>query len=123
MTESPDYTDDSQSRSIAQWMRHSTTFKLVFIGLLALFLMYPVGLVDDLVSEREQARGQVVNEISQKWGNDQTLVGPILTIPVDIRHNIDEGDETRIRTERIRAHFLPNELDSAPSGSSRSSRS
>ncbi len=111
MTHSDDSSSDGSNRSVPRWMRQSTTFKLICIGILALVLTYPVGLVDDLVSERQKARGKVVHEISQKWGNHQTLVGPILTIPVDVRKQVQEGDETKVTTERIRAHFLPDELE------------
>ncbi|MFB6351565.1 MAG: inner membrane CreD family protein, partial [Bradymonadaceae bacterium] len=100
-------TDQIGSESFKQWMRQSNTFKFLCIGVLSLVLLYPVSLIGGLVSEREQARDKVVRDISSKWGDRQTLAGPVLTVPYEVQKK--SGDVSRtVRT--VDAHFLPTEL-------------
>lgn len=100
-------TDQFSSESFKRWMRQSNTFKFICIGVLTLVLLYPVSLIGGLVTEREQARDEVVTDISSKWGDTQTVSGPVLTVPYQIRTELD-GDTYSTRT--VNAHFLPDEL-------------
>ena len=44
-------------------------------------LLIPVGMIKDLIREREYTRQEVVTDISSKWAHEQTVTGPIITIP------------------------------------------
>jgi inner membrane protein len=57
------------------------TLKCVGITVLAIVLDGAIGLVGDLVLEREQRSMMVQQEISDLWGNPQTLSAPVLAIP------------------------------------------
>ena len=59
----------------------SNTFRLVLIGALALVLLIPLLLVQNLVRERKEHQQEVINEIDSKWGREVFFYGPILKIP------------------------------------------
>jgi len=90
------------------WYRNSATLKVVGIGVLALLLLIPAGMVMNLVREREGAFNNVASEIGQKWGFPQTLTGPIITIPYLVQFVDNEG---KPHSTRHNAHFLPETLN------------
>ena len=62
-------------------MRSSLTLKLVLIGILTLGLLILTIPLFIVIDDREDRRDDVVEEISSKWGRDQTVLGPVLTVP------------------------------------------
>ncbi|MEW6078109.1 MAG: cell envelope integrity protein CreD [Thermodesulfobacteriota bacterium] len=91
-------------------LRSNTGVRLAIISIISLLLMIPAGMISGLIIERETRRNEAVGEISQKWGQAQTLTGPILTIPVRI--TVPPKNEKELPTVTIHyAHFLPDELD------------
>ncbi len=60
---------------------HNPTFKALGIGFLALLMLIPLFKVDDLIGERQDLRRQALAQITQGWGTQQTLGGPVLAIP------------------------------------------
>ena len=61
-----------------------------------------------LVSERQQRRASVADEISSNWGSRQTVIGPVLSIPVMVSKTENETVSTGIVNY---AHFLPERLE------------
>lgn len=59
----------------------SVTFKLVTICTLILLLLIPASMVRSLIYEREGRKQQVIDEINHKWGEAQSVTGPIISIP------------------------------------------
>lgn len=90
---------------------HSIYFKLFAIGILALLLLIPTAMIENLVRDRENTRFDAVNEVSSKWGYAQTLTGPFLSIPYT-RYTVSETTSgSKIVTEnRERLHILPEKL-------------
>lgn len=88
-------------------LKHSIGARLAIIGLLSLILLIPSFLIQDLISERENRRMSVADEISQKWGKKQTITGPVISIPY--KHYYQNGDKVE-QTIRY-AHFLPEKLN------------
>lgn len=84
----------------------STSFKFVVIGILSLLLLIPVGKISALIVERQDRSASAVLEVSEKWGLDQTITGPFLTIPLK-ESRIREGKEEYIRKQ---LYVLPEEL-------------
>lgn len=80
--EPPKYSSSS-TESGFDWkkMRHSVTFKLFSMLFLLLLSLIPVAFVQDLVRERQGLQNQASEEINQKWADQQTVAGPILTLP------------------------------------------
>lgn len=87
-------------------LKKSLGIRLFIIGFLSLVLLIPSLLIQELISERESRRNSVADEISQKWGKKQTVIGPLITIPYRHYFNTDDKIEQVIRY----AHFLPENL-------------
>jgi len=51
------------------------------VGFLTLILLVPATMVGFLVGEREQRQDEAMQEAGSKWGNMQTITGPILSVP------------------------------------------
>jgi inner membrane protein len=87
-------------------LKNSLGIRLIIIAALSLLLLIPSVLIQEIISERENRRDAVADEISQKWGEEQAVVGPVLTIPY--KHNFKSDDESH--TAKRYAHFLPETL-------------
>ena len=68
-------------KKTTNYVKRSITLKIVSIGILILLLLIPAGMIQNLISERQLRRDSVVKEISQKWGDCQTITGPFITVP------------------------------------------
>lgn len=97
----------------------SLTSRVVLIAILALLMLIPLSFVGEIVSERSQRHGEVLNDIATTWGQSQTVAGPVLIIPfteaVIVEDEVvDEEGRTQITRRTVRslqnAHFLPREL-------------
>ena len=64
-------------------------------------------MIQEIISERETRRDSVIDEISEKWGQKQMLVGPMLTIPYRF-YLVDRDDPDPIKRY---VHLLPEKLD------------
>jgi inner membrane protein len=89
-------------------IEHSATFKLAAIGVLILVLLVPAAMVKSLIYEREDRKEGVINEIGAKWGREQTITGPLISIPY-LEH-IKDGDGKIITITRY-LHILPDTVD------------
>lgn len=69
--------------------------------------MIPMFFVSDLVFEREKTWKEAVREVGSKWGLEQVITGPILSIPY-LTKSI--GDDKKITTVRNYIHILPDKL-------------
>lgn len=90
-----------------QWIRTSTMLKLAVVGILVLVLLIPTSLVQSLIAEREQTRDAAVREVSGKWGDRQTIGGPVLSVPFT---TVEKDEKGRTYTTTDFAHVLPDDL-------------
>ncbi len=96
-------------------MEHQASFleknrlliKGFLIGFLILLMLIPAALIDNLVRERQNRQEQVVQEVSSKWADAQTVTGPVLIIPYNYTY---KGNDNKMVTVRKIAHFLPDAL-------------
>ena len=58
------------------------TLRLLLAGFLCLILLIPLALVQGLIEERQLRRNEAIREVTGKWGDSQTVVGPVLSVPV-----------------------------------------
>ncbi|PKP21571.1 MAG: cell envelope integrity protein CreD [Bacteroidetes bacterium HGW-Bacteroidetes-21] len=79
----------------------------IIFGLIVI-LMIPTLLIMGLISEREQRQQEAVYEVSSKWAGQQTLTGPILSVPY-YTYYTDENQIVRKRLDY--ATFLPEDLN------------
>ena len=85
----------------------SLLFKVGFTGLLSLALLIPLTMVSGIVTERESRRAGAVREVSEKWGFEQVIIGPVLTVPYRLYY---KDEHNILRTKIENAYFLPDEL-------------
>lgn len=89
-------------------LKNSVGGKLLVIVLLALGLLIPASMIRGLVNERENTKDMVIKEIGSKWGEAQSIGGPILSIPYMERYIDEAGKEREVKRF---AYFLPELLD------------
>ncbi len=87
--------------------RFSALIKAAFIGCLVLILLVPLFMIQSLVRERQARRSEAEAEMFSSWGGEQTIGGPVLTVPF-IERVVDSAGK-RVETVSV-AHFLPEEL-------------
>ncbi len=93
----------------------SITIKGLVVGFLILLLMIPALLVGNLISERADRQREVAGEISSKWAEEQTVLGPVLVIPYNSYKSETISDasgkvSTVTRMEEKLCYILPEEL-------------
>ncbi|PWK29312.1 inner membrane protein [Arcicella aurantiaca] len=90
------------------WVKSSVMLKLITIFILILILIIPSAMLESLIHERQATRDNAVEEITSKWGSNQTIGGAVITIPYTI---IQEDDKGKKSTVIEYAHFLPENLN------------
>ncbi len=99
--------------NFSNWVKNSLTLRLVTIGFLVLIMLIPISFINDLITERQVRRDEAVNEISSKWGTEQTVSGPVMTVPYKYYtrvYNEETKTYTAVETREL-AHFLPEKLE------------
>jgi inner membrane protein len=92
----------------ASRLGRSATFKLITICTLILLLLIPASMVKSLIRERKHRKHEVINEINHKWGQAQTISGPVISIPY---HEHIEGKHGKTTTVTKYMHILPDTLN------------
>ncbi|HEY4650785.1 MAG TPA: cell envelope integrity protein CreD [Pontibacter sp.] len=87
--------------------RNAVVVKASVIFILVLLLLIPSTMIQGLIQEREMRKEEAIREISAKWGERQTITGPVLTIPY-LEFYRDSSKVVRQVTRYM--HFLPDEL-------------
>lgn len=86
----------------------SATFKLITICTLILVLLVPASMVESLIHERENRKHEVIDEINHKWGQAQTISGPVISIPYFKYVEGQHGKTTKV-TQYM--HILPDTVN------------
>jgi inner membrane protein len=96
---------------VSSKMRSSQTLRLLTVGLLVLLLQIPIAMIGGQVSQREQRGAEAIDEVSSKWGKQQSLRGPVVVVPYLHRWTETNREGTQVtRTEQRYAYFLPDRL-------------
>lgn len=94
--------------------RTNIILKAVMIGILALILLIPTGMIMGIISERETRHDEAISDVGGKWGGQQTITGPILTIPY-VEYVTQEPTTVGAKKEVVAvtryANFLPEKLN------------
>lgn len=94
--------------NIQTQLKNSPTLKVLLVLIITLILLIPAYRIEMLIAERQNLQTDVTNEISSKWGENQTLTGPIVTVPYIEIENEGTPNENR-STHHI--FILPEELN------------
>ena len=62
---------------------HSLTFKVMVIGVMALLMLIPNAMIQNLISERQFRSAETIRKINAQWSDPQTLCAPLLCIPYE----------------------------------------
>ncbi|TGL44610.1 cell envelope integrity protein CreD [Leptospira perdikensis] len=95
-------------------LQTSVNLRLAILGGMVLLFIIPLVMIGSLIDERSAARSQAVTEVGEKWGTNQTIVGPILMIPYNVRTPKSGSTKEKDKWDYVTdyAYFLPEELDS-----------
>lgn len=99
------------------WIKTSITARMLMVGILVVILLIPLAFIEELINERSLRQQEVVNEISDKWGNEVLLYGPILKIPYKIfkEKTVTDAITKKVFTETIEeiryGYFFPDTLN------------
>lgn len=100
--------ENSPISKLGHWLRTSLLVKLLSIGFIVLILLIPQVMIQGIISERQNRQYAAVQEISQSWGGDQYVQGPVLSIPYKEWTEYENGKRSyTLRT----MYFLPTELN------------
>ena len=94
-------------------MRASQVTKIVMIGFLVLLLQVPILMICKTISERQTRNNEAVEEIASKWGREQNIIGPIITVPFEREVEQLGGDSSGNRGTSVvleYANFLAEDL-------------
>jgi len=94
-------------QTTTDWLKESATFKLIFIGVLALLLLIPSAFIQNLVTERASRQDEMAKEVSDSWSASQIIKGPVLVIPY--RKGISITDTTK-QAPVENLYILPDNL-------------
>lgn len=93
-------------------LKHNIFFKVSLIAIIGLLLLIPAAMIRGLISEREYTQKEAIREVSSKWGQEQTLSGPFLTVPFlrYVKQITDKDSSEKIVQVKEYLHFLPSNL-------------
>ncbi|WP_020409262.1 cell envelope integrity protein CreD [Hahella ganghwensis] len=89
----------------------SPLVKALMVAFLILLLQIPVAQVEGLIWERANRYDSVVAEITDKWGGEQSLTGPLLIIPIETKLKSTGGEYSSGYTKRRHLLVTPSTLD------------
>jgi len=96
-----------ETKGIQQFM-NSYSVKMIIVTGLAIVLLIPSFLIQEIIQERIKLSEKVKNELYAQWGGKQVVAGPVLNIPYSYQEpgENNQAGETRYGI----AHFLPETL-------------
>ncbi len=94
-------------QKLCEQIKNSQFTRILLVAFLILLLQIPTAMIQGLVYERQSLRSEALSGITSKWGQQQNIVGPRLSIPYIKR--VQSGKE--IRAETKYGIFLPERLN------------
>lgn len=93
-------------------LKNNISFKVGTILFLIILFMIPSSMITSLIHEREKTQIKAIKEVSSKWGEEQTLSGPFISIPYfKYLKEISKKDSTeKIIQITEYLHILPSQL-------------
>jgi inner membrane protein len=87
-------------------------FKVGTIIVIILLLLIPTQMIESLIYERESTQNEAIQEVSSKWGECQTLLGPFISIPYlkFIKEYSPKDSSEKIVQIKEYIHILPSTL-------------
>ncbi|WP_044211175.1 cell envelope integrity protein CreD [Flammeovirga sp. OC4] len=89
------------------WAKNTVMVKVGIITILMLLLLIPLSMIESIIYERENMNRKAIKEVSSKWSNEQVVKGPILTVPILMERENQEGEVIEYTQNW---YLLPQEL-------------
>jgi len=88
-------------------------FKVGAIVVIALLLLIPTSMIESLIFERENTQRQAITEVSSKWGQEQTISGPFISIPYYryVKEFSKKDSTEKVIQVKEYLHILPSKLN------------
>jgi inner membrane protein len=96
-----------EKQNNTQRFKNSVSLKLMLIVMLSLLLLIPTLFIRRLIDERQTRRNQTVQEVTSKWGAQQTVTGPVILIPYE---KYEETSKNCYISRKHYMHLLPDSL-------------
>ena len=96
-----------ETKGIQQFM-NSYSVKMIIVSGLAILLLIPSFLIQEIIRDRIALSEKVKNELYAQWGGKQVVAGPVLNVPFTLTENT-EGNQGLSQRNGV-AHFLPETL-------------
>lgn len=101
------------ARPESTWQRLSRTpvLRLLMMASVIIVLQIPLLLIGNQIDERHTQKNIAVQDITEKWGGRQAVVGPLLIVPYleHLQHR-DKNGKIYYEAVRRQAGFLPDHL-------------
>jgi inner membrane protein len=94
-------------QKLCEYIKNSQFTRILLVVFLVLVLQIPTAMIQGLVYERQSLRQEAIGDITTKWGQQQSIIGPRLAVPYIKR--IQVGDKVRAETKY--GVFLPTKLN------------
>lgn len=93
-------------------LKNNVYFKVGIIVVIALILLIPTSMIENLIGERERTQNEAIREVSSKWGEEQTISGPFISIPYKryVKEFSQKDSVEKIVELKEYLHVLPSEL-------------
>jgi len=96
-----------ETKNIQSFM-NSYSVKMIIVSVLAILLLIPSFLIQEIIHERIALSEVVKDELYTKWGRRQVVAGPVLNVPFSVTK--PDGNNQAINERQGVAHFLPETL-------------
>lgn len=93
-------------------LKSNIYLKIGIIFIVGIFLLSSTSMITSLVREREGLQFSAIHEVSQKWGNAQTISGPFISVPYySYEKQIQEDKSIKLLKYKEHIHLLPENLE------------
>ncbi len=96
-----------ETKGIQQFL-NSYSVKMIIVTGLALVLLIPSFLIQEIINERITLSEKVKKELYMQWGGKQVVAGPVLNVPFTVTETSENNQVANNRSGV--AHFLPEAL-------------
>lgn len=100
----------SSTNPLPSFYERSNIIRIVMLAFIALLLQIPIGTIEHTIAQRSTTKDEAVAEVTQKWGQAQTLIGPMLIVPYNYISADPNNPKAAATVVRRQATFLPAHL-------------
>ena len=96
-----------ETKKIQQFL-NGYSVKMIIVSFLAILLLIPTFLIQEIITERISLSDQVKNDLYNQWGGKQVVAGPVLNVPFSYFEQKENSQGTIERHGIV--HCLPETL-------------